>query len=175
MAFVKPLNLIYLPLIAGVAVNKPGLVMHIENTAGVAEVDVAAADEAVFAVAYMTSEDPLFDPNITGHTVQFLTGVEVALIREGKVRVPVHQALGQGNIIPGDLVSILNANTIGHVRRHVPGAAFAALGGGATTGALIVAHLEEARSIVGVSYDPFTASATPGYINVLLRIAEVDY
>ena len=170
MAFVKPLNLIYLSLIAGVAVNKAGLVMHIENTAGVAEVDVAAAGEAVFAVAYMTSEDPLYDPHITGHTVQFLTGVEIALVREGKVRVPVHQALGQGNIIPGDLVSVLNANTIGHVRRHVP----TALPGG-WNAATMVARLEEARSIVGVSYDAFTASATAGFINVLLRIVEVDF
>ena len=170
MAFVKPLNLIYLPLIAGVAVNKAGLVMHIENTAGVAEVDVAAAGEAAFAVAYMTSEDPLFGPHITGHTVQFLTGVEIALVREGKVRVPVHQALGQGNIIPGDLVSILNANTIGHVRRHVP----TAIAGGYNAANMLLI-LEEPRTIVGVSYDAFTASATPGFINVLLRIVEVDF
>ena len=170
MAFVKPLNLIYLPLLAATNVTVAGLVMHIENTAGVAEIDVAAAGEAVFAVAYMTSEDPLFDPNITGHTVQFLTGVEIALIREGKVRVPVHQALGQGNIIPGDIVSILNANTAGMVRRHVPTAL-----PGVWNAAAAVACLEEARCIVGISYDAFAASGTTGFINVLLRIAEVDF
>jgi len=175
MAFVKPLNLIHLPLLAATAVNAAGLVLHLENTAGVAEVDICAAGEQPFGVAYMTTEDPLFDPNDLGHNVQFMTGVEIAVVREGIVRVPVDQALGQGNIVPGNLVSMLNANTAGMVRRHVPGAAFAALGGGATTGALIVAHLEEAGTIVGVSLEAFAASATTGFINVLLRIAEQDF
>lgn len=181
MAFVKPLNLIYLPLIAGQDVQVPGLVLHLENVGGAPQVDDAAAGEDVFGVAYMTTVDPLYQGPVgspmavTGHTAVYLTGVEIAIVREGIVRVPVHQAGGQGNIIPGDLVSVLNANTTGYVRRHVPGAAFAALGGGATTGALIVAHLEEARCIVGVSLSSFTASATTGFIDVVLRIAEQDF
>jgi len=177
MAFVKPLNLIHLPLVAGTDVQVAGLVLKIVNTGGVAECDetLIAGSDTVFGVAYMTTEDPLFDPNDLGHNVQFLTGVEIAIVREGVVRVPVHQALGQGNIVPGDLVSVFNSKTAGFVRRHVPSAAFAALGGGATTGALIVAHLEEARTIVGVSLSAFAASATTGFINVLLRITEVDY
>ena len=107
--------------------------------------------------------------------VQFMTGVEIAIVREGIVRIPCHQTVVQGNILPGHILSMLGANTAGHVRRHVPGAAFAALGGGATTGALIIAHLEEAGTIVGVALETFVASATAGLITCLLRIAEQDF
>ena len=176
MAFVKPLNLIYLPLLAATDVQKPGMVLHLENVGGVAQVDTCAANEQPFGVAYMTSADPLYrgpagsPMAVTGHTNVYLTGVEVAIVREGIVRVPIHQTVIQGNITPGMLLSMTGANTAGHVRRHVPTAL-----PGAYLAATIEARLEEAGTIVGVALESFTASATAGYINCLLRIAEQDF
>lgn len=170
MAFVKPLNLLHLPLLAATAVNQAGLVLHLENVGGVAQVDICAAGEQPVGVAYMTTEDPLFDPNDLGHAVQFMTGVEIAFVREGVVRIPCHQLVVQGNILPGHLLSMTGANTIGHVRRHVPTAI-----AGAYAAANMLTVLEEPGTIVAVALETFTASATAGLIRCLLRIAEQDF
>jgi len=183
MSFVKPLNLLYFTLHTGFDVQKPGLVLTLLNDGTVRAVDVNGADDAkvgmgdtdgpepTFAVAYMTSEDPLYDPHSTNHSVQYLTGVEMAVVREGVVMVPYHLDLAFGAIAIGDLVSTLNQNILfdGHVRNHVPTALPNAYADGTTD-----TILEEANAIVGIALEAKAANTT-GYIKILLQIREIQY
>jgi len=189
MAFVKPLNLIYRDLAVGFDVQKPGLVLTMLSNGHVRAVDVNGADDAnvgmggvdgpepTFGVAYMTTADPLFagpagSPNaVTGHTVAYLTGVEIAVVREGIVRVPYYLGVGQ-NIQIGDLVSTLNQNALwdGHVRNHAP-TALPNVWNDDTVDAI----LEEANAIVGIALEAVTGAAAAGYVNVLLQIQEIQY
>jgi len=175
MAFLKPLNLLWFDLVDTFDVQTAGLVLTLVNVGGVPKVravDVdAATPEPVFGVAYMTSEDPLYSPHTTGHTTQYLTGVEIALIREGVVNVPYHQDLAFGGITVGNLVSTLNQNAAynGYVRNHNPTALPNAWNDDTVDGIL-----EEPNQIVGIALESKAANTT-GMLKVLLQIRNIQY
>ena len=107
MALVKPEELLYYTLKSGVSIQKKGTPLHLE--AGPV-VDIAAADEPVFGVAAMTTEDPL-NPGT------YLTGVPIAVIRTGVVEVPYNLSASDSDIAIGDLVGMKGANAAGYVKK----------------------------------------------------------
>ena len=171
MSFTKPLNLLYFTLNAANSVQVEGLVLGLEAAGTVIP---CPADGTPIGVAYMTTEDPLYNPNSINHSTQYLSGCEIAVVREGVVRVPYHTVGGE-TIGIGDYVSMLNANTAGYVRVHVP-TALPAVWNAAT----MVARLEEVNCIVGRALEAKGAAGQTGvsgatHLKVLLDIKGVDY
>lgn len=171
MSFTKPLNLLYFTLNAANDVQLEGLVLALEAAGTVVP---CPANGTPIAVAYMTTEDPLYNPNSINHSTQYQLGLEIACIREGVVRVPFHCAGGEAVAI-GNLVSMLNANTAGYVRVHVP-TALPAVWNAAT----VMGVLEEEECIVGIALEAKAANGQTGvadvtHLKVLLQIADVDF
>ena len=75
MAFVKPLNLLYRTMKSTVSVDKKGLCLFLQSDG---YLDLCAAGERPYGIAYMTTEDPFNEGT-------YLDGQEIAVIREGKV------------------------------------------------------------------------------------------
>ena len=171
MGFVKPLNLLYFAMNAAQSVTLNGMVLSLQAAGTVIR---CPAGGTPIGVAYMTTEDPLFDPNSINHTVQFLLGMEIAVVREGVADVPVH-LMGGESIAIGNLLSMLNANTAGYARLHVP-TALPVVWAAAT----VVTCLEEAETIVGIALDAMAVNVQTGVANIpgcrtLLQIADVDF
>ncbi|MHA1787125.1 MAG: hypothetical protein ACTSWU_02915 [Candidatus Thorarchaeota archaeon] len=158
MAFLQPLNLLYFDLKDGTSVSARGTVLTLESTG---KVDTCGATEMPIGVAYMTTRDPLYDPDLTGHTSIYETGVEVAVVREGKVVVPYHTNAGVAISI-GDIVGVKGTPTAGKVCKFVPTSYPASYN--ATTLATI---MDEQKYVVGIALEAASASAT-GEIEVLL-------
>ena len=66
MGFVKPLNLLYFQMNAAQSVILNGMVLSLQ---GAGTVIRCPAGGTPIGVAYMTTEDPLFDPNSINHNV----------------------------------------------------------------------------------------------------------
>jgi hypothetical protein len=108
-----------------------------------------------------TTEDPL-NPGT------YLSGVEVAYVREGIVEVAYHLTSDDANIGIGDIVSTKGANSAGTVKKHVPTAwpdTYAK-----TSAAAII---NELGMIVGIALEAVTApssGAKKGTLKVLLTL-----
>ena len=171
MGFVKPLNLLYFQMNAAQSVTINGMVLSLQAAGTVIR---CPAGGTPIGVAYMTTEDPLFDPNSINHTVQFLLGAEIAVVREGVADVPVWLVGGE-SIAIADVLSMLNANAAGYARLHVPTAlpvVYAA--------ATVAAALNEDSTIVGIALDAMAVNVVTGVANIpgcrtLLQIAEVSF
>jgi len=171
MSFTKPLNLLYFTLNAANDVRVEGLVLSLEAAGTVIP---CLAGGTPIGVAYMTTEDPLYNPNAINHSTQYELGAEIAVVREGVVRVPYHTTGGEAIAI-GNYVSMLNANTAGYVRVHVPTAlpvVYAA--------ATMVLRLEEVNCIVGRALEVKGAAGKTGvggmtHLKILLDIKGVDF
>ena len=171
MGFVKPLNLLYFAMNAAQSVTLNGMVLSLQAAGTLIR---CPAGGTPIGVAYMTTEDPLFDPNSINHVVQFLLGMEMGVIREGVADVPVHLVGGEAIAIT-DVLSMLNANTAGYARVHVPTALPAVY-----AAATVMGCLEEAETIVGIALDAMAMNVQTGVNNIpgcrtLLQIADVDY
>ena len=172
MAFIKPLNLLYFDLNAAHDVQQPGEVMSLEAAGTI--LPCTGANPPIIGVAYMTTEDPLYDPNVTGHTTQYLLGVEVGIVREGVVRVPYDTNTSAHAIAIGNLVAMTGragaTATAGYVDYYRP-TAFAAN----------AAVMEENRYIVGIALSTADANAKTGdagkaaYVKVLLTLRDVEF
>jgi len=171
MSFVKPLNLLWLSLNAANDVQREGLVLALEAAGTVIP---CVADGTPIGVAYMTTEDPLYNPSSINHSTQYALGMEIAIIREGLANVPYHIVGAGQNVTIGMLVSMLNANTSGYVTRHIATAL-----PGVWAAATVEGCLEEMDSVVGIALEAKTVgkSGVAGATNmlVLLQIANVDY
>lgn len=171
MSFTKPLNLIYGTMNAANDVQVEGLVLSLE-TAGT--LIPCPAGGTPYGVAYMTTEDPQYNPNSINHSTQYLLGAEMAVVREGLVRVPYHTAGGE-TISIGQIMSMLGANTAGYVRVHVPTAL-----PGAYNAATLAARLEEQNCIVGIALEAKAANGQTGvsgatHLKVLLELKRTDF
>lgn len=171
MSFIKPLNLLFFTLNAANDVQVEGLVLGLEAAGTVIP---CPASGAPIGVAYMTTEDPLYNPKSINHSLQYLKGTEIAAVREGVVNVPYH-TIGGETIAIGNLVGMLNANTAGYVRLHVL-TALPVVWNAAT----MAARLEEQNSIVGIALQAKGAAGKTGvtgatHLKVLLQLYRKDY
>lgn len=157
MAFLQPLKLLYYDLKDGTDVQARGTVLTLESTG---KVDTCQATERPFGVAYKTTEDPLYDPDLTGHTSQYESGVEIAIVREGKVVVPYHTT--DAAISIGDIVGVKGTPTAGKVCKFDPTDYPSSYD--ASTLATI---MDEQGYVVGIALESASASAT-GELEVLL-------
>lgn len=170
MGFVKPLNLLYFQMNAAQSVTLNGMVLSLQLAGTVIR---CPAGGTPIGVAYMTTEDPLFDPNSINHNVQFQLGMEIAVIREGVADVPVWLVGGE-SIAIGDLLSMLGANGAGYARLHIPT--------NVPVGylqATMLTILQEPDTIVGIALDVMGINVITGVANIpgcrtLLQIAQHD-
>jgi hypothetical protein len=158
MSLVKPINLLYGKLASGQYIDFKGAVLQLNATGTVQK---AAAGARPLGIALKTTEDPL-NPGT------YLSGVEVAYVREGIVEVAYHLTSSDANIGVGDLVSTKGANSAGTVKKHVPTSWPGTYSN--TTAATII---NELGMIVGIALEAVTAPSSgdkKGTLKVLLTL-----
>jgi len=174
MSFKKPLDLLYFVLEHGEEVTKQGLVLYmtgaqssyvtgLASTYTVCEVAPCPANTRPVGIAYKTTENYLWSTSLSP---LYESGVEIAVVREGEVNVPYHIGANVG-VICGDIMSMRNALTTGHVNKHVP-TPYPAVYNSATMDTIKT----EQGYVVGVAKEIITASTASqmGYIKLLLNI-----
>ena len=187
MSFKKPLNLLYFVLTEGQSVQKQGLVLYMTGASkahtrttpagegtglassySVCYVAPCPADTMPIGVAYKTTMNYRLSTaaNPTSSVGAFVwnTGVEIGVVREGEVKVPY--SIGNNVAIAcGDILSMKDAITVGHVNLHTPTGWPAVYS--ATTAATIK---NEQAYVVGIAKEPVTASTASqiGYLQILL-------